>query len=73
MRVLQFNSTVPGYLSATVIDLLDNNPKTEATYEMWIWPDSFTGTVYVFHHEESSGGGNYASLSLMQFQSKLVF
>ena len=39
MRVYNFDTSVPGYLTASVASILDNNPQTEGAYEMWIWPN----------------------------------
>ena len=32
MRVYKFESSISGYLTGTVVDILDNNPQTEGAY-----------------------------------------
>ena len=73
MKVYSFDPAIPGYLTGTLAAVLDNNPETEGAYELWIWPDLVNEDSYLFEHEQSGGGGLYASLKFVKSTGKLVF
>ena len=74
MRVYQFNPSVSGYLTATGVTSLDNNPQTEGAYELWAWPQLVNEESFLFFHQDNGGGtGEYASLKILKSTGKLEF